>query len=82
MQTSNGESTGETPSISFEAVEPVAVPIFRHGEGRGERILLPIADSLAEKLFKKRSAMFIQKHYNDLYPLVSLIEDGKNTIRF
>ncbi|MGE5615212.1 MAG: radical SAM protein [Bacillota bacterium] len=40
-----------------------------------ERILLPIADSLAERLFKKRSALFIQKHYNDMYPLVSLIED-------
>ena len=40
-----------------------------------ERILLPIADSLAEKLYRKRSALFIQKHYNDMYPLVSLIED-------
>lgn len=40
-----------------------------------ERILLPIADSLAERLFRKRSAMFLQKHYNDMYPLVSLLED-------
>lgn len=40
-----------------------------------ERILLPIADQLAERLFKKRSAMFVQKHYNDMYPLVSLLED-------
>jgi len=40
-----------------------------------ERILLPIADSLAERLFKKRSALFIQKQYNDWYPLVSLVED-------
>ncbi len=40
-----------------------------------ERILMPIADSLAERLFKKRSALFIQKQYNDLYPLVSMIED-------
>lgn len=40
-----------------------------------ERILLPIADQLAERLFKKRNAMFVQKHYNDMYPLVSLLED-------
>lgn len=40
-----------------------------------ERIVLPVADRLAEQLFKKRSAMFIQKHYNELYPLVSLVED-------
>ncbi len=40
-----------------------------------ERIVMPIADRLAEKLFKKKNAMFIQKHYNDVYPLISLIED-------
>jgi uncharacterized protein len=44
-----------------------------------ERILLPIADTLAEELYKKRSAMFIQKQYNDMYPLLSLVED-KNII--
>ncbi|MCL1895798.1 MAG: SPASM domain-containing protein [Clostridiales bacterium] len=40
-----------------------------------ERIILPIADRVAARLYKKRSPMFIQKHYNDLYPLVSLAED-------
>ncbi len=40
-----------------------------------ERILLPIADALAEDLYKKRSAIFIQKQYNDMYPLLSLAED-------
>jgi uncharacterized protein len=40
-----------------------------------ERTVLPIADRLAERLYKRRSAMFIQKHYNELYPLVSLAED-------
>ena len=40
-----------------------------------ERILLPIADELAEKLYKKRNGMFLQKHYNDMFPLVSMIED-------
>lgn len=40
-----------------------------------ERILIPIADQLAEDLYKKRSAMFIQKQYNDMFPLLSLTED-------
>ena len=40
-----------------------------------ERIILPIADRVAAKLYKQRSPMFIQKHYNDLYPLISLAED-------
>ena len=40
-----------------------------------ERMLLPIADRVAEKLYKKRSPVFIQKHYNPEYPLLSLIED-------
>jgi uncharacterized protein len=41
-----------------------------------ERILIPIVDSLGEKLFEKRVPMFIQKHYNSAYPILSMIEDG------
>jgi uncharacterized protein len=40
-----------------------------------ERIVLPIADQLAGRLFKKKHPLFIQKHYNDLFPLLSLVED-------
>lgn len=40
-----------------------------------ERILLPIADKLAERLYKKRNPMFIQKHYNEFYPMISMMED-------
>lgn len=40
-----------------------------------ERIILPIADRLAERLYKNRSEMFIQKQYNDFYSFVSLVED-------
>jgi uncharacterized protein len=40
-----------------------------------ERILIPIADKLGEKLFKKASPMFIQKHYNAVFPILSMIED-------
>lgn len=59
----NKQSTG-----SITKVSPV---LCSH-----ERILLPIADKLAEKLYKRRSGLFIQKHYNDLFPLLSLIEDN------
>ncbi len=40
-----------------------------------ERIVLPIVDRLGARLYKEHSGMFIQKHYNDFYPLVSLAED-------
>jgi len=35
-----------------------------------ERLLLPIADRLAEKLYRSKSALFIQKHYNEYYPII------------
>ena len=40
-----------------------------------ERMLIPIADSIAVKLYKKRNGLFIHKHYNNLYPLISMAED-------
>ncbi len=40
-----------------------------------EQMVLRIADRMAERLFQKRSPMFIQKQYNELFPLVSLAED-------
>jgi len=40
-----------------------------------EQMVLKIADTLAERLFRKRSAMFLQKQYNELFPLLSLAED-------
>lgn len=42
-----------------------------------ERILIPIADRLGDRLFKQRSALFVQKHYNDYFPLISLAEDSQ-----
>ena len=58
----NKQSTGD-----FRAVSPI---LCAH-----ERILLPIADRLAEELYQKRSAMFLQKQYNDMFPMLSLLED-------
>ena len=40
-----------------------------------EQVITPIADYVAEKLYKDRSALFMHKHYNELYPVVSLVED-------
>ncbi|MCR3923269.1 MAG: radical SAM protein [Firmicutes bacterium] len=58
----NKQATGSIASVS-----PV---LCAH-----ERIILPIADKLAGRLYKKRNAIFIQKQYNEFYPIVSMIED-------
>ncbi len=58
----NKQATG-----SIETISPV--------QCAHERLIIPIADNLASKLYKRRSPMFIQKHYNDMFPLVSLVED-------
>ena len=42
-----------------------------------EKMLTPIADHVAETLYNKRSPLFIHKHYNKQYPLISLLEDFK-----
>ena len=42
-----------------------------------EQMLLPIADYIAAALYKERNALFIHKHYNQLYPVLSLIEDKR-----
>ncbi len=41
-----------------------------------ERIVLEAADEVAARLFRVRDPMFLQKHYNDFYPLVSAVEDA------
>lgn len=40
-----------------------------------ERMLIPIADRLAERLFKVRNPMFLQRHYNPAFPVLSFLED-------
>ena len=58
----NKQATGD-----FRKVSPV---LCAH-----ERILLPIADRLAEQLYRSRAAIFLQKEYNDMFPLLSMVED-------
>jgi uncharacterized protein len=40
-----------------------------------EKMLTPIVDTLGERLYKKKAPLFIQKHYNSVYPILSLLED-------
>jgi uncharacterized protein len=58
----NYQTTGNVNTVS---------PIFCETE----RMLSPIADKLGNKLFANKAPMFIQKHYNVAYPLLSLFED-------
>lgn len=39
-----------------------------------ERLLIPIADRLANRLWRRRSAVFLHKHYNPAYPVLSFAE--------
>ena len=45
-----------------------------------ERMTVEEADRVAEKLFRARNGMFIQKQYNELFPLVSLAEDQASRV--
>jgi uncharacterized protein len=58
----NWQTTG-----SIEKASPV---LCRH-----EQILIPIADKVAETLYARRNTEFINKHYNNAYPMLSLLED-------
>ena len=58
----NRQATGR-----LDAVSPV---LCAH-----EKMVLQVADRLAARLFRKRTPMFIQKQYNELFPLISLAED-------
>ena len=40
-----------------------------------ERILTPIVDEVAQRLYNERNALFMHKHYNELYPIMSYVED-------
>ena len=40
-----------------------------------ERMVFPIVDKLAERLFRSRETMFIQRHYNPAFPILSFLED-------
>ena len=41
-----------------------------------EKLLTPIADKLAEDLYRQDSALFLHKHYNEMFPFLSALEEG------
>jgi len=41
-----------------------------------ERMLMPIADRVGKQLYRSRSPVFLQKHYNAAYPVLSLLEEA------
>jgi hypothetical protein len=46
-----------------------------------ERLLTPIADKLAEELYNQDSALFLHKHYNEMFPFLSVLEEGIQLIQ-
>lgn len=44
-----------------------------------ERMLLPLADRLAEELYASRNPLFLQRNYNSLFPILSFLEDISGT---
>jgi len=42
-------------------------------------MVIPIADRVAETLFAERNALFINKHYNPVYPMLSFLEDRRDS---
>ncbi|MFH1024394.1 MAG: radical SAM protein [Planctomycetota bacterium] len=43
---------------------------------RNEQILMPIADRVGKILYRERNPLFLHKHYNAAYPVISLLEDA------
>ncbi len=58
----NWQTTG-----TINGVSPV---LCRH-----EQLLMPIADRVGRQLYKKRNPLFLHKHYDSVYLVLSLLED-------
>ncbi len=43
---------------------------------RYEQMVLPLVDRIGRELYRKRNALFLHKHYNAAYPVLSLLEDS------
>lgn len=62
----NWQTTG-----TVNAVSPVLC--------RFEQMLMPIADRVGRRLYRERDPLFLHKHYNAAYPVLSLLEDAYST---
>lgn len=58
----NWQTTG-----SVDRVSPVLC--------RYEQMLIPLADRVGDTLYAEQNPLFLNKHYNPAYPLLSLLED-------
>ncbi len=58
----NRQATG-----SVDGISPVLC--------RSEQMLMAVADQVGETLFRERNDLFLNKHYNDAYPVLSALED-------
>lgn len=59
----NWQSTG-----SVNVVSPV---LCRH-----EQMLMPIVDRVGQELYRLRNPLFLHKHYNPAFPVLSLLDDA------
>jgi uncharacterized protein len=60
---------------SLASTESGIVPEISPVQCANEQMLTPIADKIAGQLYRERNALFIHKHYNRMYSVVSLVED-------
>jgi uncharacterized protein len=61
----NWQTTGNISQVS---------PVLCHYE----QMTLTVADRIASALYKKRNPLFLHKHYNAAYPVLSLLEDASS----
>jgi len=59
----NWQTTGTLTGIS---------PVLCHYE----QMLVPLADEIGRILYRKRNPLFLHKHYNVAYPVLSVLEDS------
>ncbi len=55
--------------MSTGSIEKASPVVCHH-----ERMLMPIVDEVANRLWKKRNRFFVHKHYNPDYPVFSHLE--------
>ena len=59
-----------------QSINEISPVLCRH-----EQMLVRIADRIGESLYAKRTPLFLQKHYNDAYPAISLLEEAISILR-
>jgi len=42
---------------------------------------VPIADRVGRELYRERDPLFLRKHYDEAWPVLSLLEDARSSAR-